>query len=118
MLKPVRAFSNEKLQTFKKTTSYTNPVINCNLCKQSFCQETKPSFYQNYNKIFDLLSKTSANIVTRRSTQVKDSSYQGKVVEISDKIKEGIQINHSIGRESGSYLSDKVDDDKKVRIGE
>ena len=29
------------------------------------------------------------------------------------RIKEGIQINHSIDKESGSYLSDKVDDDKK-----
>jgi len=34
------------------------------------------------------------------------------------KIEEGIQINHLIGKESGSYLSDKVDDDKKVRTGE
>ena len=34
------------------------------------------------------------------------------------KIKEGIQINHSISKESGSYLSDKVNGDKEVRIGE
>ena len=29
------------------------------------------------------------------------------------KIEEGIQINHSIDKESGSHLADKVDDDKK-----
>ena len=28
------------------------------------------------------------------------------------KIREGIQIKHSIGKERGSYLSDKVDDDR------
>ena len=29
------------------------------------------------------------------------------------KVKEGIQINHSISKENGSYLSDKVNGDKK-----